>query len=481
MISIQKWLLTAVILGFLFLAGCNYLDEPTPTYNQGIPFITDPLIARDFTLEYIHRRYGLEIPPAGAPWNKVNLLPGDQNNSAAFSYKNDNIQVVVTYPLVPDEQLVYNITTEENSTGFSWNGILDAYGHITAISVTETEPTITASPIPPPTFTPIPTNSPVPIPTDSPLPPIPTAQLMSPTPDKGPCNQVEFIGDVTIPDGSNFAPGTVFTKTWRLQNTGSCTWTKNYDLVYIGGERMEARREIPLPNDVEPGKNVDLSVGMTSPDATGGYKGYWKLRSRNGEVFGLGPASNQSFTIVINVMTSIRDFRYDFSINFCDAIWRSEAGPLSCSSTETDNDGFVRLLKNPLLEYNIENTVALQVHPNEEVFGWLNGTYPYFTIIEGDRFLSWVGCLGDYGHCKVSFYLDYEGQDGFIHHLGRWDEVYDGKITRVDIDLTDLADQSVRFILGIQGDAREVEDAQGFWLAPRIDEPPSGDIDENVY
>ena len=48
------------------------------------------------------------------------------------------------------------------------------------------------------------------------------------------CDQAAFIRDVTVPDGSPFAPGETFTKTWRLQNTGTCTWTtSNYTLVYV--------------------------------------------------------------------------------------------------------------------------------------------------------------------------------------------------------------------------------------------------------
>ena len=30
------------------------------------------------------------------------------------------------------------------------------------------------------------------------------------------CYWAQFVADVTIPDGTNFAAGTAFTKTWRL-------------------------------------------------------------------------------------------------------------------------------------------------------------------------------------------------------------------------------------------------------------------------
>ncbi|NIP41529.1 MAG: hypothetical protein GWN00_05010, partial [Aliifodinibius sp.] len=33
-------------------------------------------------------------------------------------------------------------------------------------------------------------------------------------------------------------PRTAFTKVWRLQNVGTCTWTADYDMVFISGDRM---------------------------------------------------------------------------------------------------------------------------------------------------------------------------------------------------------------------------------------------------
>src|SRR5690606_3738857 len=40
-----------------------------------------------------------------------------------------------------------------------------------------------------------------------------------------PCNVASFVADVTIPDNTNIAVSKAFTKTWRLRNSGSCTWT----------------------------------------------------------------------------------------------------------------------------------------------------------------------------------------------------------------------------------------------------------------
>jgi len=48
---------------------------------------------------------------------------------------------------------------------------------------------------------------------------------------------------VTVPDGWLITPGLVFKKTWRLKNIGTCTWTRNYSLVFAGGEQMGGFRQ----------------------------------------------------------------------------------------------------------------------------------------------------------------------------------------------------------------------------------------------
>ncbi|KXK11504.1 MAG: hypothetical protein UZ14_CFX002002738 [Chloroflexi bacterium OLB14] len=41
------------------------------------------------------------------------------------------------------------------------------------------------------------------------------------------CYWAQFVADVTIPDGTNFAANTAFKKTWRIKNIGSCAWNSN--------------------------------------------------------------------------------------------------------------------------------------------------------------------------------------------------------------------------------------------------------------
>ena len=148
----------------------------------------------------------------------------------------------------------------------------------------------------PPTYTPFPTYT-LP-PTFTPLP------TFTPT-ESIPCDRVTYIKDVTIPDGTDFIPGATFTKTWRLKNTGTCTWNSQYSLVFFSGESMGAPASKPLTSvTVTPGSTVDVSVNMTAPVSPGSYKGNFKLRNASNVVFGLGDSGNP-FYVKIDVVAPL--------------------------------------------------------------------------------------------------------------------------------------------------------------------------------
>jgi hypothetical protein len=237
----------------------------------------------------------------------------------------------------------------------------------------------------------------------------------------------------------------------------------------VGGNRLGAERTIPLAETVQPGESVDLGAYMAAPQTPGTYRGFWMLRSENGRRFGVGDDANDSFWVEIQVEQG--DFtlhKYDFAPNYCAAIWRTAAGRISCGDIFTPQDGLVRYLISPAFENRHENEPTIQVHPNETRDGWIEGTFPPIAIESGDSFFGWVGCMAGYERCNVTFYLAYIDEDNRTHTLGTWREVYDNEVTVIDIDLSDLADQSVQFILGMEANTANVSSAQGFWFVPRI-------------
>ena len=114
----------------------------------------------------------------------------------------------------------------------------------------------------------------------------------------------EFVADVTVPDGTQFTPGEVFSKTWRIRNIGSETWTTDFAIVFIDGERMEGDPRF-LTSEVAPGEVLELTVGMTAPSISGEHQGFWMISDGTGEdggVFGVGPNAQQALFVLIDVL-----------------------------------------------------------------------------------------------------------------------------------------------------------------------------------
>ena len=119
------------------------------------------------------------------------------------------------------------------------------------------------------------------------------------------CDWVAFVKDVTIPDGTPLVQGEVFTKTWRLQNRGTCTWTPDYMLVYTSGDQMGSTTAVHLPGNVAPGQTVDVSVTLTAPAVNGYQRSYWMLRNPSGALFGSGVRANEAFYVEIKVTAEL--------------------------------------------------------------------------------------------------------------------------------------------------------------------------------
>ena len=164
---------------------------------------------------------------------------------------------------------------------------------------------LTASPTPPPpTSTANTSPSPTVTPATTTPRPSPTTILVT-APATGcdvaaPGNPI----DVTIPDDTTMLPNQQFTKVWRLQNTGKCTWTKSYAVIFFSGEQMSAAASIPLAGDVAPGQTVDLTVDMVAPASPGSYQGNWKLRNAGNVLFGIGPNGSAPFWVRILVVAT---------------------------------------------------------------------------------------------------------------------------------------------------------------------------------
>lgn len=157
---------------------------------------------------------------------------------------------------------------------------------LTACVTVSEETTPTDAPILFVTSTLPPTRQGLTVPT--PVPPTVTATLdpSAPTPTPSCRDSAAFVEDVTIPDNTNFEKGESFTKTWKLENSGTCDWV-GYTVAFDSGERMDAPDSVPVPDTVA-GSTVDVSVDLVAPSIDGQYLGSFELRNERGETVPIG-------------------------------------------------------------------------------------------------------------------------------------------------------------------------------------------------
>lgn len=321
-----------------------------------------------------------------------------------------------------------------------------------AAAATQLSPTPTLSVVQP-------TASPIVISTFTSVPPL------SPVPQTR-CDAAAFVSDVTYPDGSNVPLGGSFTKIWRLKNVGTCTWTTSYALVFVSGERLNAPTTIAMPTNVGPGQTVDLGVNLTAPNQTGRYRGFWKLRNASNVLFGIGTAADSNFYVDVNV-TGYLVTGYDFLARYCEASWENASNSLPCPGTEGDDRGFVIVLNSPKLEDGKSQGNALLTYPERGNNGMISGEYPAFSIQTGDRFQTSIGCLHEANDCDMIFRLQYQIGNGAVRTLGQWREVYEGQFYPINIDLSTLNGERVKFILSVLANGSSHEDF-ALWINPRI-------------
>jgi hypothetical protein len=116
----------------------------------------------------------------------------------------------------------------------------------------------------------------------------PTGTLPTPTVNSASlavgCNNLAFIRDVSVPAGTVLEKGREFTKTWKVQNTGTCDWMYQYTLVPVGGETFGGVNT-KIQKRVSVWDWSEITVDLVAPKKPGTYTGYWRL-SNGQNLFG---------------------------------------------------------------------------------------------------------------------------------------------------------------------------------------------------
>ncbi len=133
-------------------------------------------------------------------------------------------------------------------------------------------------------------TSPALIDTPSPLASLPATVAVTPATQAAVelCSASALLAGETYPDGTIVQPGTTFTKIWKIQNNGTCTWDSNWQLIYYSGDLMDGAAVYKFPQPAEPGQTVEVPVILRAPAQGGTYTGKWMFKSPWGKVFGVG-------------------------------------------------------------------------------------------------------------------------------------------------------------------------------------------------
>ena len=172
--------------------------------------------------------------------------------------------------------------------------------------------------------------------------PEPTStSTITPSPQPEDCtNKAKFINE-TMPDKTSIGANKNFTKTWTLQNVGTCTWTEEYKLVFVDGDQMGGTDASLIGKSVSPQSQITLSLDLVAPSTSGVFQGNWKLESARNTVFGLGTNADKPFWVNITVVETSSE------LNLGNPTWTD--------GFDSDS-GFWQLGKDSVMEYKLTDS-----------------------------------------------------------------------------------------------------------------------------
>jgi hypothetical protein len=193
------------------------------------------------------------------------------------------------------------------------------------------------------------------------------------------------------------------------------------------------------------------------------------LQNAAGQQFGTGPEGDRPLSLEFSVAELPAGVRYDFTQSVCLARWDSDRATfLPCEGSDDEaglQDGFVRMNADPALEGQTRNNPpVIEVKPNNQIGGWISGTFPPITIADGDRFTATIGCMDQMPGCAVTYWLQALLPDGEVQTIAEWQEVADDISHEVSADLSAYAGQEVSLVLVVLENGSRSLEARAFWL-----------------
>ena len=115
--------------------------------------------------------------------------------------------------------------------------------------------------------------------------PIIVPTVVNPIPTPLCTNNLTYVNDLTIPDGTSVSAGQSIDKQWLVTNSGTCDWDARYRLKLTDGDAMGVATELAL-YPARAGAQATLRILFTAPQSAGTYRSAWQAISPDGVAFG---------------------------------------------------------------------------------------------------------------------------------------------------------------------------------------------------
>jgi hypothetical protein len=102
---------------------------------------------------------------------------------------------------------------------------------------------------------------------------------------QGCINNLKFLTDTTIPDGTVAEVGEAMEKKWEVENNGTCNWVSGYSLRLIAGGSLGANPEQALIPALA-GSKATIQINLLAPTVPGDYRSAWQAHGPDGQPFG---------------------------------------------------------------------------------------------------------------------------------------------------------------------------------------------------
>lgn len=287
---------------------------------------------------------------------------------------------------------------------------------------------------------------------------------------QGSCtNRFTFLSDVTFPDGTMTMPRTRFTKTWYIQNSGTCTMNRQYKVVFVSGSLVSDGKEFPLFSSeriLKPGESAPISIPLVAPEEKGKYTTSWGIKSPDGTVYGAGPDGVVWLTSVFQVGN-----QYNFYENLNGAICSDTNGLFFCGSSDRSGGrGAVYYNSSPTMESNYAGGQSILVAPPMVDDGVTRVAFGPLRVARGTWLRSAISCPPNAPLCDNNVTLYVQPSSGVEQFVAQNHEVNDGFASEWNVNLSDFGyhDQDITIIFEVKANGGVSSDDLIIFMNPRL-------------